>query len=143
MSWGTKIIISFAVFMTGMMIMVFYVFNLKMDLVEDNYYEQEIKYQDHINTLKNSNDFSDKLMIKKEKENIYFQFPAEGSVPGGEIFFYRPSDAGKDFKLNIATKEDRSQEINTTNLTPGIWEIQVTWYSDNNKYFKEERVYID
>lgn len=143
MSWGTKIVISFAVFMTGMLAMVFYVFNLQMDLVEDNYYEKEIKYQDHINLLENTLNNKDNLEIVKETGSINFQFPAEGSAPGGEIFFYRPSDAGKDFKVNISPDENRMQNVSTSGLIPGVWKIQVTWFSDNRKFFKEERVYID
>ncbi|MCB0722636.1 MAG: FixH family protein [Ignavibacteriae bacterium] len=143
MSWGTKIILSFVVFMTGMLAMVFYVFNLKMDLVEDNYYEQDLKYQEHINTLEKTLKDRENLQIVKKAGSIDIQFPEQGSTPGGEIFFYRPSDAGKDFKINISPDVKRMQNVSTSNLDPGIWKIQVTWYSDNQKYYKEERVFID
>lgn len=143
MSWGTKIVISFAVFMIGMIGMVVYVFNLQMDLVEDNYYEKEIKYQDQIDILTATQNLKAELKIDQASHSISFDFPKEGSLPTGEIHFYRPSDAKSDFKVDIATDDERKQTIPTEKLIAGVWEVQVTWYSDNQKYFKEERIFID
>ena len=143
MSWGTKIVISFAVFMIGMIGMVVYVFNLQMDLVEDNYYEKEIKYQDQIDILTATQNLNNELKIDQSVNTISFDFPKEGSIPTGEINFYRPSDAKSDFKVSIVTDTDRKQTVLTHELAAGAWEVQVTWYSDNQKYFKEERIFID
>lgn len=143
MSWGTKIIITFAVFMSGMLGMVFFVAGLKMDLVEDNYYEKEINYQDEIDVLSETSDLKTPLGIKYTGKAVSFTFPEQGTMPAGEIHFYRPSDAGKDFKVNIGTDSERIQNVDASELSQGIWKVQVTWFADNKKFFKEESIYIN
>lgn len=143
MSWGTKIIITFAVFMSGMLGMVFFVAGLQMDLVEDNYYEKEIKYQDEIDMLNETKELDTQLEINYNGKEISFIFPEQGSMPTGEIHFYRPSDAGKDFKVNVNANSQRAQNIEADMLARGIWKVQVTWFADNKKFFKEESIYIN
>ncbi len=143
MSWGTKIILTFAVFMIGMIGMVVFVFNLQIDLVEDNYYDKEIKYQDQIDILSDTRRLEKSLDIKLTEKAVSFNFPEHETTPAGEIQFYRPSDAGKDFKLPIKTGEDHSQSVSTAEIAKGLWKIKVTWMADNKKFYSEETIFIN
>lgn len=143
MSWGTKIVVSLGVFMAGMVAMVFFVAGLQIDLVEENYYEEEIKYQDKIDVLNQTNDLNAALSIKYDGKIVSFIFPEQNTMPTGEIHFYRPSDASRDFKVDISTNYERAQQIDAAKLSPGAWKIKVNWFADNKKFFKQETIYIN
>lgn len=143
MSWGTKIVITFVVFISGMLGMVLFVAGLQMDLVENNYYEKEIKYQDEIDILTQTGELDTPLKIKYNGKEISFVFPEQRTMPTGEIHFYRPSDAAKDFKISLGVNENRIQNVDTGNLSSGLWKVNVTWYADNRKFLKEESIYIN
>ena len=69
-SWGIKIIIVFAVFAAGIFTMVAVSMMNETDLVSENYYEQEIKYQDQIELLNNSSHLNDKIIVTQERNEI-------------------------------------------------------------------------
>lgn len=143
MSWGLKIVVSLGVFMAGMIAMVFFVASLQIDLVEEDYYEEEIKYQDKIDVLTETNELGAPLSIKYTGKHISFDFPEQGTMPTGEIHFYRPSDASRDFNVSISADSDRNQLVDAAKLTPGAWKVKVTWFADNKKFFKQETIYIN
>ena len=51
MNWGYKILLVFAVFVAGILFLVYKSSNQKMDLVTTDYYEKELKYQQKIDAM--------------------------------------------------------------------------------------------
>jgi hypothetical protein len=45
MNWGNKLILAFVVFAAGMAFMVYQAVNTDFELVEKDYYKQELRYQ--------------------------------------------------------------------------------------------------
>ena len=50
-NWGWKIAILYGGFVCFMLVMVFIASNQKVELVTTNYYEEELKYQSHIDKM--------------------------------------------------------------------------------------------
>jgi hypothetical protein len=50
-NWGTGIVLSFIIFAASILMIVLFPFNQKADLVSDNYYEREIKFQEQIDKM--------------------------------------------------------------------------------------------
>ena len=50
-SWGTGIVIAFAIFMAVTVSTAVYMMNQDVNLVADDYYDQEIKYQQQIDRI--------------------------------------------------------------------------------------------
>ncbi len=61
MSWGKGIILVFVIFILGIGIMVYKSMTKNIDLVTSNYYEKELKYQEQIDKINNSNRLEEKL----------------------------------------------------------------------------------
>ena len=53
LNWGNWIAVAYSVFVLFIIAMVYLAFGEKWDLVAENYYEQEIQYQDKINSIEN------------------------------------------------------------------------------------------
>lgn len=113
-----------------------------IDLVTPNYYEKEIKYQEQINKINNTNSLETKLAIEATVGAVVLSYPFTKSIITGEIAFYRPSDAKSDFKTAIEPGIDAKQVISTASLKKGLWKVQVNWEMDGKDYFSEEKIMI-
>lgn len=114
------------------------------DLVSDNYYEQEIKYQKQIDLLKNSAEYRDKISASSEENEIVVNFSGienKGNL-SGEMEFYRTSDAKKDFKINISPDSQGVQKINSDLMDRGLWKIKISIVSGGNNYFVEKNIFL-
>lgn len=62
----------------------------KVDLVEDNYYDKEIAYQQHIDKVRRTKALASPMIWKREKETLILQFPKEINAVKGSVKLYRP-----------------------------------------------------
>ncbi len=138
-NWGTGIVISMLVFMiatTGMMILFI---NQKVDLVTDNYYDKELKFQQQIDKVNNTNNLKEKIELKYESQFVKIKFPQSYVElnPAGELFFYRPSDNKKDFKIPLGIDSTGIQVIPFSSFDKGYWKVQLHWSMQSSEYFNE------
>jgi nitrogen fixation protein FixH len=141
-NWGTGIALFYLTFMT---VLVYYVIKSTTydnSLVSEQYYADDLAYQQHYNKLVNAQQLGEDLKIwnKVQKEEVELIFPAEVGAVKGQIHFFCPSDSGSDFKLPVQPDAERVQRIPTAGLRPGLWKVKVDWQADGKTYFKEERI---
>ncbi len=142
MSWGKGIILVFTVFMIGIGVMVYKSMTKNIDLVSNNYYEKELKYQEQINKINNTNRLAQGVKIETNSGAVIITYPGNSGKVTGEVSFYKPSDAKNDFKINVESGSDLKQIISTEKLTKGLWKVQVNWAMDGQEYFNEEKITI-
>lgn len=141
--WGTRVTILYCSFVVMILILVFIAMTQDFHLVTDDYYAKEIQYQQQIDKLNNSALLSEKLIIQYDRkaENISFSFPENPGLKG-EILFYRPSDANKDFNLPIQMDEQNRQFITTQKLLKGLWKVKVDWEANGTNYYDEKTIIV-
>ncbi len=144
LSWGTKIAglyIGFVLLMITMVIMSAY---QKTELVSDDYYERELKYQDKIDGMNNANLLSAQISHTINDNALIVQFPNDFKNKNvtGEIVFFRPSDKTKDFISQIRLNETFCQTIDLKDLSKGMYKMQTEWKADGKTYFNEETIVI-
>src|SRR5690606_8492815 len=95
----------------------------KVDLVDDNYYEEELKYQNIIDKKLRSNNLIEKLLIETGDNYIKFKYPNlfKPEQITGSITFFRPSDKTKDFMIPVKAGLDGSQLVGKSKLEKGMW----------------------
>ena len=76
-NWGYKILFVYILFVSGIMFLVFQSSKQKIDLVTEDYYEQEIKYQERIEQMKRANALSEKVRVNIGEGTIDIFFPSE------------------------------------------------------------------
>lgn len=141
-SWGTKIAVfysSFVVFIIGMVIMAF---NQNFDLVTEDYYAQEIKYQQKIDdTERTMNLDADlKIDISDHQLNIVLPNSAE-SITSGTINCFRPSDETKDFNVKIEAQSN-TQSIPLNQFIKGKYLLKIDWIAGGKSYYEERTIII-
>lgn len=141
MNWGNRIVVAFVLFAAFILYMVVRAFQQDFDLVADDYYAQEINYQQKLVQKANLENLVTKVLLVQGKESITMTFP-EGHEPNGEVHFYHPSTELFDQKVPINTDAANQQEFGKDSLITGSYRINITWESDGKEYFQQEQVFI-
>jgi len=142
MNWGHKIALVNIAFVGLMVFMVYQSFQVNVDLVAEDYYKQEIEYQQKIEKIQNTRELAQQLSFVQENQQLIVQFPAGKQLLNGEISLFRPSDARFDVNTKITLDENHRQSISTTDLAKGYYKIKVDWQDGDKAYFQEESVFI-
>lgn len=144
-SWGIKIIIAFVVFAMGIGTMVGISMSKNTDLVSENYYEKELKYQDKIDMINRTNALPEKVSIENNSAAVKIKFPAAYSNENisGTINFYRAMDKKKDFSVEIKKAENGAQEIATDKMDKGNWKMEIIWKMNGKDYFNQSEIFIN
>ncbi|MBI2429776.1 MAG: FixH family protein [Ignavibacteriales bacterium] len=144
MNWGSWIVVSFILFALGTFTMIYISMNSRVDLVTDDYYEKELKYQDHIDVVKSTNELEGKVSFVFASSTITISYPniEAPSKYSGAIMFFRPSDKALDFSQPVAVDSTYSQTIATDKLIKGMWRVKISWSVGQQNYYTEQPVII-
>lgn len=143
-SWGKGIVISLVAFVVVVAVMVLIAFIQKTDLVANNYYENELKYQDQIDMMKNTASLKEKVTVSQAGNSLAIRFPGsiDFSNVMGIVKFYHPSDAVNDFSLPLKLDSDGLMAINWEKISKGLWKVKLNWSLKDKKYFSEVSIII-
>ncbi len=140
MNWGNRLLLVFAVFGSMISYMVYRCMETPVDLVNKEYYKDELVYQQVIDGAHKANGLSGKVILQQEASTISLQFPAEmknGAV-SGTVLFYCPSNKEKDRQLPLKVDAGARQEIETRYFSPGHYNVKISWENKGVNYFTEE-----
>lgn len=144
LNWGSGIAIFYTCFVLAFVFLVFKSTQYDNSLVSNDYYADDLKYQEHFDKLLNSSLLVQDLKIwnKTQKQEVELLFPAIGGEVKGEIHFFRPSDSKLDFKIAIKTDAENVQSIPTNGLKQGLWKVKVDWQAAGKAFYTEEAIRI-
>ena len=142
--WGAGIVISFVIFGICILAVVYIAMSSSVDLVSDDYYSKELKYQEHIDALKESDSLNTKIVLSFSPVSVDVHFPriAASQTISGSIVFFRPSDKKWDFTAKIVVDSNYTQRIMTERIPKGLWKVQISWNATAKKYYHEQPVII-
>ena len=143
MNWGTKILIVYVVFISGILFMVFKSSTQKTDLVTTDYYAKELKYQDKINEMNRVQALSAPVEFVIKDNALIIQFPKyfAGKRLTGEAVLYCPSDENKDLKNNFSV-QDKPVKIIIPATNKGLHELHLSWQDGGINYYFEKKIFI-
>ncbi len=141
MSWGYKITILYCSFV--LLIISLVTISIKQDdihLVSQDYYKEEIAYQQQIDRMKNVKRLMGTLGFSyaTEKGEVTFTFPEQVQTAYGEIIFFRPSDARKDVNVPIRLTTDNTQVVPVGQLDRGLWKVKIYFSANGQEYYNEQ-----
>lgn len=143
MNWGYRILIVYAVFVVGIMFLVFKSSSQKMDLVTTDYYAKELKYQQKIDEINRVTALSAPITCEIKNGELIIVFPKDfkGKNITGEAVLYCPSDEGKDavHKFNI---QDAPLVVPVPSVNKNAYELHLSWQVDGWNYYFEKKIVI-
>lgn len=145
-SWGTAIVLAIASFMAFILYLVISMTtneNLDHDLVVEEYYKQEIGFQEQMNRELNSQTLSENIQVERTPEGFLVHFPEDLEIENieGTLFLYRPSDKDLDTEIPLALSSHQLL-LPDNRLVEGRWNIQINWkYNSEAYFFQKELTY--
>ncbi|PID71024.1 MAG: cytochrome C oxidase Cbb3 [Flavobacteriales bacterium] len=144
-NWGTAIVIamiSFMIFILQFVYKTLAVDKYEHHLVSEDYYKDELYYQQEIDKLKNANNLEENVTVERTTEGFLITFPKnlELNKITGEVIIQRNSDKRLDFKeqLNLT---DNTMLINNKKLASGKYLIKIDWKLDDKEYLFKENIF--
>ncbi|MEX0883716.1 MAG: FixH family protein [Cyclobacteriaceae bacterium] len=141
MNWGKGIILVFVVFFGLMATLV--TICMKQDdlhLVTENYYEEEIKYQHHIDKVINTNISNKEAMVYDgQNRQLDLNLPLGAK---GELHLFRPSDARMDKKFKVDIQDKKINTYDLKNLQTGYWKVKLSWTENGMDFYEEKKIEI-
>lgn len=144
MNWGYKILIGFSTFVIGMLCMVGVAMKQSNEMMDDNYYEKELKFQDKIDASKNLFAVTEKLSITDSGNVVVLQLPAAtvASNTVGIIECIRSAEQKRDVKLRLQLDENGRQVLPKTLFVNGIYQLRLDWTTNGTTYFHSQELII-
>lgn len=142
-SWGHKIAAVYLLFVAGILFLVFKANNENYDLVTENYYEEELKFQNVIDQKDRALSLSAQPQVAYDNGEMTIQFPEEfaNKELKGELYLYRPSDAKKDIRKPF-TIAGTQLKIALPSINAGMYDIKISWQADGQSYLHEQKKFF-
>ena len=144
-SWGTGVVTGIIIFVFISLSMTIIFMTQDVHLVTDDYYEKTLSYQDEIDKQNRTNALDEDVKINFNEKMIKLVFPKAylNKDISGEIYFYRPSNPGLDFKIPLKLNENGNQFIPVERIEKGFWRLKINWLMGENAFYNERVITIE
>ncbi|MGO8698466.1 MAG: FixH family protein [Limisphaerales bacterium] len=144
--WPIAIVCYFIIFIAFIAWFITFAMRQKMDLVRDDYYDQEIRFQQQIDRAQRTQSVSTQVTIAGDAANHFISIglPREQAAqsPAGTILLYRPSDASLDQQFALKLDADGVQRLDVHALLPGLWKVRVQWTIGGQDYSFDKNIVL-
>jgi hypothetical protein len=139
MNWGKGLVIGMLLFITFIVSMSVYMFNMPVDDYDHQYYEKGLNFNKDY--AKEEQVITDKAQPIIEQLNgeisIEFKQPAVGTIK-----FINPLGQNKDLIFPLNTGGGNNAIIQLGKLTAGRWNVRIDWSSINKGYLYQHNLYV-
>ncbi|MDL1913615.1 MAG: nitrogen fixation protein FixH [Bergeyella sp.] len=144
LTWGHGVIfalLSFMIFIVGMIIL-FPMGKQNAEMITDNYYEEELVYQDVIDAKNRADTLREKPEVSILPRGINISFPEEINNENTkfEFFLYRTNDKNLDIKKTFSLSEQNTYRIPNEILVSGSYTLKLMWKKDKKNYQRDYKV---
>lgn len=142
-NWGHKIIFIYAVFVVGILCMVYQSSKQKFDLVETDYYAAELKYQDVIDASARAKAIGGDLVVKYEMDSIKLILPDvfNGVSIKGKVHLYYAADQQQDVSVDFETLH-AFVAFKAGHQKKGNYTVKLDLIKSGVKYYYEQKILL-
>ena len=143
-NWGTGIVIALALMMSGMLVLVYIATSQDYSLVEKDYYQKEIAYQQQIDKINNAAGLKEKISCTQKVNGLEICFPHffDTDTLQGTIHLYSPLSSKNDRTVPIRLDGNLSQLVSIDNLPKGKYKVKVDWTARQTPYYEELEIFL-
>ena len=143
-NWGTGIVIALVVMIGGMIFLVSIAIRQDYDLVDNDYYQKSVNYQQHIEEVKNTEALPEKIRLEQTDDSIRLTFPKLSAISdySGNIHFYSPVEEKRDETIKLKLTDNYSQSIALKSLKSGRYTVKIDWSANKVSYYQEEEIVL-
>jgi len=141
--WGYKIMIVYSFFVVGMLFLVIKSTMQKFELVQPDYYADELKYQTVIDASQRAKNFQVELNVQKQAGKLNIMLPKEFSNKKvtGKAHLYYAADIQKDIVKKFDTNNG-AFTIETFSTTKGNYTLKLEVMKEGVSYYYEQKIFL-
>lgn len=140
--WGTGIAIFLIVFVLSLVFVLFKSMQYDHSLVIDDYYQEDLAYQQHYDKMVNEQLSPLQVEINRKEKQLTIDFPKENTGIAGTLQFYKPDNKSLDFILPLKTDENNRMTVTTQDLVGGLWRIKVDYAANQEAFYYEQKIVL-
>ena len=130
-------------FIALMVTLVFIATRVPLNLVDENYYDKAVIFQDNMDQLHNASALSEKPDMQVQKNQMTLVFPDSlNDEIEGQINFYSPLTKKEDQSIKIDL-QDRKQVVDLTKFRKGRWVIKLSWKMADKSYIIKQNIVLE
>ena len=140
MNWGKGIVIAFAGFISVIATLVVTSMKQDISLVSQDYYVQELAYQDQIERERNTlrlGALRPELAYDQSNQVIWLS-PKGKTALKGQLQLFRPAAAKEDLRYVIEVAAGERLPLDVASLSPGLWRAQLLWEQEGREFYMEK-----
>lgn len=142
MNWGTGIAVAYITFAVSMAGVVFASRKHDPGLVQKDYYDLDLNYQNRLERKQNTAALPVKpgIHFDSESRSVTVSFPAGMEKASGKVKFYRSATTSDDFTVSFSDGAPLVKDA--SGLASGRWHVDVEWEVAETPYFWESSFFI-
>lgn len=137
-TWGHGIVVALACFIIFITSLVFFAGNMG-EMVEDNYYEKTIHYQDDIDAAKRVNSLTQKPEIIEQANGYLIRFYEQPE--GGSVLFLRLNNSKEDVRQPLKLNSRKEQLVHALDLEDCEYEVSIRWKQNGQDYLLKKTIH--
>lgn len=139
-NWGHGVMLGLGAFILFILTLI-YTADVSGDLVNDDYYETSLHYQeDDINARNRTAKLTEKPIIIKQANGLNIQFPVSIQPDSGQVYLMRGAFKRDDVILPLHLNSRAQILIPAAKLKAGEYDLSLTWYQDGDSYLIKETI---
>lgn len=143
--WGWGITLAIILGASGLIFLVIKSSQVSYDMVMDNYYEEEMDYEQMIQAQYRFEMLSADFEVLQSDQWVILQFPEEmltKELKEAHLEMYRPSGKNEDLVIPFELDEQARIVLKKSDLNVGAYIVKGNWYMDGERYNLNKGVLI-
>jgi len=140
LNWGQSITIVIILFMAFILTLVYKMHYRNADLVQDDFYEQEVLFNSKKESIFNYENANLQIHVEQTPEGIELQFPSDFTFDNGVVLFYRADDKSLDRQYPLSVNSNHRQILAYTEFIVGKYEINISWNNQEKSYLYQSEI---
>lgn len=142
-TWGHGITAFITGFILFMAFLVYKTFTVDFDLVAEDYYAQEIAYEERMTQINNLNALGEAPQVLQDDEAIVVRLPADHLAGSkGTLVFYNPANKDNDRKFDFDVDQGGILRINKAELGAMFYEVRLQWENNNKAFYHASDLHV-
>jgi hypothetical protein len=142
LNWGHGIFITLTLFVGMMAWFMVRAIGNPEELVAEDYYQQELKYQERIERMDHATAAGEAVITEVSPGSLALQFPAsvKGKVITGSVNVLKPNDSRADRTVPLVVDTAGRCVLDTREWMKGRYQIDVEWSVEGVQHLSEDHV---
>lgn len=140
-NWGYKIVLVYSIFVLGILLLVYKSSQQKNELVQKDYYADELKYQNVINALQNAKNVGGELIVVKKEGHLLVVLPSyfKNTQVNGISHLYYAADESRDITKAFSSNNGEF-EMELLTMMNGYYTLKLDLEVNGKQYYYEQKI---